>query len=109
MFIYNEDTHIINYIRGDTAHFRIAVSPFKPEEGDVLNFTVKKRDGEPAILKLTADNDMNFTINSEDTVDAVPGRYLYDIQLTTGIGEVYTLIGPAAFIMDVDITTPEEE
>lgn len=109
MFKYDENTHDIYYIKGDTAHFKINVSPFHPEEGDILNFTVKKRYGVPAAISLTADDDMNFTIQPEDTNMLTPGDYLYDIQLTTGIGEIYTLIGPAKFTMDIEITTPEEE
>ena len=109
MFVYNESTHDIYYIKGDTAHFSIEVSPFKPEEGDILNFTVKKRYGAPALISLTADNDMMFHLSAADySADMAPGDYLYDIQLTTGQGEIYTLVGPARFEMDIEITTPLE-
>ena len=108
MFKYNEETSDIYYIKGDTAHFKINVSPFHPEEGDILNFTVKKRYGTPAVIALTADSEMNFDIKPEDTNNLTPGEYLYDIQLTTGAGEIYTLVGPARFTMDIEITTPED-
>lgn len=109
MFVYNENTQDIYYIKGDNAHFKIEVSPFKPEEGDILNFTVKKRYGAPAEISLTADDEMNFDLSASDyRRDLEPGDYLYDIQLTTGLGEIYTLVGPAKFVMDIEITEPEE-
>ena len=109
MFIYNEETQNIYYVLGDTAHFKIEVSPFKPEEGDILNFTVKKRYGAPTAIQLTADDDMNFDLSANDYKYAIePGDYLYDIQLTTGEGDIYTLVGPAIMTIDIEITTPEE-
>lgn len=109
MFIYDDNSKDIYYIKGDTAYFKVEFSPFKLEDGDFLNFTVKKKYGAPALISLTADEDGMFTLTADDySADLEPGEYLYDVQLTTNMDEIFTVIGPARFIMDIEITAPTE-
>ncbi len=104
MFSIDENKNIYT-IKGDTAHFKMAISPYEVQEGDVLTFTVRKRYGGPVVITTNADEDGVFHIAHEDYEDVTPGYYIYDIQLTTEQGEVYTVIGPAHIAIDIEVTT----
>ena len=40
----------------------------------------------------------------EDTNDLTPGEYAYDVQLTAKDGTVATIIPPARFVLEGDVT-----
>ena len=43
-------------------------------------------------------------LNHEDTNDLTPGEYAYDVQLTAKDGTVATIIPPARFVLEGDVT-----
>lgn len=43
-------------------------------------------------------------LNHEDTNDLTPGEYAYDVQLTAKDGMVATIIPPARFVLEGDVT-----
>lgn len=108
MFKIDETTKDIYYIRGDTAHFTVSPTPFELEDGDTMTFTVKKKWNGTPIIEISS-TDGSFTIEAASTKELNPGNYYYDCELETGAGEVYTLLGPAQFIMDWDITSLSDE
>lgn len=111
MFSIDENKNIYT-IKGDTANFSMAIAPYQVKEGDTLTFTVRKRYGSPVLITENADENGMFHISHEDYDNVAPGYYIYDIQLTTAEGEVFTVIGPAHYTVDIEVTTeiaPEEE
>ena len=93
----------ISLTRGDSLILNINVTqngePYVPQEGDSIRFALKKSisDEEPLIIKQVDLENMQLTINPEDTKPLAYGTYKYDIQLTTVDGYVDTFIGPANF------------
>ena len=55
----------------------------------------------PKIYKLS---DFNLVLNPEDTSKLSYGEYWYDVQLTTEDNKVYTVIGPARFVLREEVT-----
>lgn len=104
MFSIDTNTKAIYTIKGDTANFKMSIAPYEVKNGDTLTFTVKKRYGGPVVLTTDADELGQFHIAHEDYDNVAPGFYLYDIQLTTAEGEVYTVVGPANMTIDIEIT-----
>jgi hypothetical protein len=104
MFVINPDNKEIYTIKGDTANFNMNIRPYERQEGDSLVFTVKKRYGAPPLMVIEADAENNFHIPHSAYDNIAPGFYLYDIQLTTEQGEVYTVVGPATMTIDIEIT-----
>lgn len=103
MFVINEDKSIYT-IKHDTAHFTVSIAPYELRVGDILTFTVRKRYRSAVIIATNADEDGYFNIASSDYDGVEPGYYLYDIQLTTGEGEIFTLVPPSPFTIDIEIT-----
>ena len=102
----------IHLTRGDTARLLIdraanAVTGrdyvFTPE--DRVTMTVKKTvyDTSPA-LQISVPGGAAIHIKPEDTRELSFGRYLYDVQLTTADGDVYTVIAPATFEVMKEVT-----
>lgn len=94
----------IKLTRGDTARLTVSItnetdgSVYELQEGDVLTLSVKKsvEDAETTLAKeITSSN--TFHIEPKDTAGLAFGKYIYDVQLTTSGGDVYTVIGPANF------------
>lgn len=100
-----DDEQNIYTIKGDTANFKMDISPYQVKDGDTLTFTVRKRYGSEVMIACNADENGLFHIAHEDYDNVAPGYYLYDIQLTTTEGEIYTVIGPAHYTVDIEITT----
>ena len=109
MFNINTDTKEIYTVKGDTANFAMNIAPYQKQEGDKLTFTVKKRYGAPAVMIIEADENGQFHIPHSAYDNIAPGYYLYDIQLTTEQGEVYTVVGPANMTIDIEITAEEDD
>ena len=110
------DDGTMKLTRGDTARFCMGTimnnatdppSVFQISENDILEFSVKKtvKDEEPLIRK-SISGDEAFHILPTDTKALPFGRYIYDIQLTTEYGDVYTLTGeePPPFILLKEVT-----
>lgn len=91
MFQIDTDSYEIEMIRGDTAAFQICLNDYELQEDDIMVMTVKKRktDQEPLLTKYAEGN--VIVLEPDDTINLV-GKCVYDIQLTTSVGAVYTPI-----------------
>ena len=98
----------ISLTRGDTARITLAV---KQSDGtdydfssDTVLFTVKKNvHATESILQKTV-TDGAVYIAPADTAELAYGEYAYDVQLTTQSGDVCTIISPAKFILEPEVT-----
>lgn len=92
----------IELTRGDTLHLEVEITnqngePYELEEGDKLEFTLKKNTTtEEFILKRQLSSNQ-FTISHEETKEMNYGTYVYDVQLTQENGDVTTIIKPSKF------------
>lgn len=109
--LYIESNNVIRLTRGDTAKLTVPIendldnSSYVMDERDTLTFTIKKsvKDNENLVQKVVTGSN-NFHIKPEDT-DSLPfGKYVYDVQLTTAGGDVYTVIEPTSFEILSEVT-----
>ena len=105
MFIITDTT--IQITRGDSGYFDITLlnadgSTYAMQEGDVLEFTVKKNTKtEEVLIHKTG---QNIEILPADTKNLKYGTYTYDVQFTSAVGLVDTVITPSAFIVAEEVT-----
>ena len=109
--LYVDKNNVIRLTRGDTARFIVTVKnettqePYDILPTDTLTMTIKDsiRDGEPCVQKtITGSN--TFHILPSDTSSLNFGKYIYDIQLTTSGGDVYTVVEPSTFELMEEVT-----
>lgn len=91
MFRINKKSNEIEMTRGDTAAFQVCLVNYRQQEGDVIVMTIKKKltDSAPVLTKNVEDGVICF---SPDETKDLLGTYVYDIQVTTNLGAVYTPI-----------------
>lgn len=102
----------IRMIRGDTEQLVVTCQlsdgterPF--EEGDTVTLTVAWPLGETVLQKAVTsfvEGTAVILIAHVDTNELTPGEYVYDVQLTTRDGTVATIIPPARFVLEGDVT-----
>lgn len=121
MFSLNITNWAIELTRGDSARFAIDVKnvtrdesgkankeEYQIKDNDILTFSVKRKakDEEQLLIqkKFMANNIVY--IAPQDTRDLQVGSYVYDVQLTTGAGDVYTLtpLNPPMFKLYPEVT-----
>ena len=95
--------------RGDTAALETVLNDYngvyKLNENDTLTLSVRKTVDSPNYaFQVTADENGVFTIAHDKTADLECGRYVYDIQLETDDGEIYTVIFPSVFEIGEEVT-----
>lgn len=102
--LYVNEKGVIRLTRGDTASLSVSINNqttgelFKLSGSDTLRLTVKKsvHDTDPLFQKVV--NGINtIQINPADTKSLSFGKYVYDVELTTSMGDVYTVIVPTVF------------
>ena len=109
MFNIDEDG-VIRLTRGDTARLSIALQNNEGEDyelssKDVLRFTIKKSANNKEFLVQKVNvGDPLFHIEPEDTQSLKYGSYVYDVEITTSEGDVYTIIDPNKFILTKEVT-----
>ena len=94
----------IEMIQGDSAEFEVSVADYTVEAGDKIVFTVKD-----VFQKEIEATEGIVILHPEDTREAQPGVYQYDVEFRRHDGEIYTIIDPHLFVITGDITLPEEE
>lgn len=98
----------ISLTRGDTAYLTVNIEGYEPREGDILTLSVKKdvEDNNYVFTKdIAADADITtFVIEPMDTKNAVFGKYIYDVQLTTIDGEIFTIVEPNTFKITKEVS-----
>ena len=102
----------IRMIRGDTERLTVTCQlsdgterPF--EEGDTVTLTVAWPGGPEVLQKRVIsfpEGVADILIAHEETNELTPGEYTYDVQLTARDGTVATIIPPAKFILEGDVT-----
>ena len=111
VFKVDED-NTIHLTRGDTARFSIGRivntvtnTNYTPTPEDTVTMTVKKTvlDAAPCVQLIVPGGEV-LHIKPEDTKAMVFGKYVYDVQLTTADGDVYTIIPPTPFDLLKEVT-----
>ena len=102
----------IRMIRGDTEQLVVTCQlsdgterPF--EEGDTVIFTVAWPLGETVLQKTVTsfvEGAAVILLAHADTNELIPAEYDYDVQLTARDGTVATIIPPAHFVLEGDVT-----
>lgn len=109
--LYVNDDNSIRLTRGDTARILVPITndltgtTYELTDSDKLTLTIKKKetDSQPLVQKvLTGSN--SFHILPSDTKDLSFGKYVYDVELTTEAGDVYTVIEPTTFELLKEVT-----
>lgn len=110
MLIVRSD-NVIELTRGDTARLTIALNddttgePYEVQPEDTLRFSVKKSTADTTLSfqkVITGSN--TFHIEPSDTKMLSFGIYVYDVEITNSLGDVYTVIPPTKFkvLQEVD-------
>lgn len=99
----------IQVTRGDSAYFNIEIlcedgTKYYREPGDKLVFTVKRSYNSDYEYIQKEIPELALILSGDDTRELDYGNYWYDIELTTADGGVYTVVGPARFIMREEVT-----
>ena len=107
MFRVTESGRIL-LTRGDTAYINVVVADdagdYTPQDGDQIKLTVKRStaDKDTLIQKTVSDGVVKIEPKDTETLDY--GTYVYDCQLTTAAGDVYTFIPPTDFVLQEEVT-----
>lgn len=95
--------------RGDSESILVSCpqSPFA--EGDIITFTVRKTVHSPKVIEknvteFTEEGKALISIAPADTANLEFGSYLYDIQWTKADGTVTTIIKPASFGIEKEVS-----
>lgn len=103
--VLNDD---ITLTRGDTANLGLNIKKSDGSAYDFTNdtvvFTVKTSTNTTDIVFQKHFSDGQITINPEDTQSLKYATYKYDVQITTELGEVFTVIAPHNFIVAMEVT-----
>ena len=88
---------IVKLTKGDSAMFNVAITfadgtPYELQPGDRLKMTVRRRIGSDVLLESESTTN-TITLTHEMTSNLIPGQCVYDIELKTSSGEVYTVVG----------------
>lgn len=106
------DDNSVELTRGDTARLKVTVTndndgeEYTVQSGDTLTLSIKKKtkDSEALVAK-TIKGSSIFHIEPKDTSGLPFGSYVYDVELTTAEGDVYTVITPSNFKITEEVTT----
>lgn len=109
--LYVDDNGSIQLTRGDTARLSVVVnneltgSSYDIQETDTLTLTIKKNVNEstPLVQKVIRGSNQ-FYIEPTDTRHLQFGKYVYDVELRTDSGDVYTIIVPSLFEILKEVT-----
>lgn len=97
--------------RGDTARFTVTLinvcddKVYTPSSDDLFRFTVKKDAHDKQIIfQKVSQGNPAFHIVPEDTKELDFRKYVYDIELTTSSGDVYTVVDYSEFNVTKEVT-----
>lgn len=94
--------------RGDTLYVDVSLDGYEVNEGDTLTLTVKSSTETEVILiqkvEEVTEQAVEFKILPTDTKDFKYGDYVYDVQLNTADGDVFTVIKPSVFRVTDEVT-----
>ena len=109
MFVVEKFTKNIVLTRGDSAELVVSLIdnlgiPYEMASDDCLTFSMAKEVGGEVLLRKNVIGTNKFAFVPSDTSNLPFGKYVYDIQLTTNSGEVYTVISPNNFVVGEEVT-----
>lgn len=102
----------VHLTRGDTARLllgsvvnEVTGKDYPVSAEDTVTFTVKKTvyDTTP-VVQITVPGGAAIHITPEDTKELSFGKYLYDVQIATADGDIYTVIPPTTFEILKEVT-----
>lgn len=99
-----DKNNAIYLTRGDTAYLNFEIEGYEAREGDTITLTVRNYVDRTEAFNIVISLDEGFVITPAMTKDLDCGRYLYDIQITTVLGEVFTVIEPTPFYLREEVT-----
>ena len=105
MFIIDNDNNIM-LTRGDTAVLNLEVTidgEAYDYSGDLVQFTVKKNTNTNNVVIQKTFNGTSITIDPEDTSGLNYQTFVYDVQIITQNGRVFTVIPPANFTIAEEV------
>lgn len=104
MRVYGTDLFMT---RGDSESIGVKLNGYTLQDGDKVEFTVRRSVGSGAVIHKTvtefSENAAIIPILPEDTERLQFGKYVYDIQLTYG-GSVKTIVTPSSFEIGEEVT-----
>lgn len=106
--LYIEGT-TIRMTRGDTVYLTVPLTSktevYEMAQDDTLTLSVKKalRDTEYKFQKVSTGSN-EFHIEPADTAELAFGKYLYDVQLNTVNGDVFTVIPTSTIELLSEVT-----
>lgn len=108
MFYIDKTTHKIILTKGDNAEIIVSIKDVNGEDreiygDDVITLTVRKSVNSAIAVAKTAEKGI-ISFTPDDTNHLPPGSYVYDVQLKTGAGKIYTIIPKSSFILEQEIT-----
>ena len=96
--------------RGDTAYLDVELTtssgePYTPTYGDKLYFRLKKSVNKGSLLleREININTLTLELSPEDTAGLDFGSYCYEVELVTALGQHFTVIENAAFILGAEL------
>ena len=96
--------------RGDTAYLEIELitqmgESYTPVYGDKLFFRLKKSANKGSLLleKEININTLTLELSPEDTANLEFGSYCYEVELVTALGQHFTVIENATFILGAEL------
>ena len=101
----------IELTRGDSATLTVSITdgegtPYIVRDTDTLTLSLKKdvKDPKPCVQKsINGNNTIHF--EPKDTAGLEFGNYVYDVELLTAEGDVYTVIEKTLFKLREEVTT----
>lgn len=108
MFVIDKRNKII-LTKGDSATIFIQVvdidgNEYEIKPTDTIKMTVRKTVGDDVAIDKVATPEHYIIIDPEDTSELDTGLFLYDIELTTEEGFVYTIVPTNYFQLTEEIT-----
>lgn len=104
------NTGVVRLTRGDTAELEVTISKadgsaYEMQPDDKLIFSVKKtiKSAEYDVQKIVTGSNV-IHIDPADTANMAFANYLYDVELRTAAGAVYTVIPPTGFEIATEVT-----
>jgi hypothetical protein len=101
----------IELTRGDSATLTVNITdaagkPYTVRDTDTLTLSVKKdvKDPKPSVQKSIHGNN-RIHLEPKDTAGLEFGNYVYDVELLTAEGDVYTVIEKTFFRLREEVTT----
>ena len=106
MFTIKNNT--ITLTRGDTARISLSIKDDSGSDydfsSDTVLFTVKKAETDSEIVLQKEVTNGIITINPSDTAELPFRKFVYDVQVTTAGGDVYTVIPPSTLSIEKEVT-----